>query len=790
MVMMPELELVWRDFADYYENDRFPPPDQILNYNKSFGNRLRDGVNPSGWQPKADSHLFLREELDCEALLQICREYMTTDGLELVNRALFLSLTAHQSQYRDSGAPYSTHVLWITKALAQKYKMDEITIASALLHDVIEDTSLNTRDKLISALNQNEFWKESSELTERINLVGDTVYQLSQAEGSRQRKFIIDEESRMKVIASLLDNPRVAIIKIYDRLHNIRTLKDKKGGLKKRRRTINETLEVYIPLAKRLGLFDEAEELEEGCLRNFSQRHDEIADSILVAREEYFKNFPLAKLQHDIDTTLSNSEITVVLRRPNIYDIYRRMEKLREPLTRDFYLNIDIIMDEFTTVNSKAWGPKALGILDNIVFPADVDFKFDLIEAINEMQFREEVVGNLTDSLTFKVRYRENGTELKVNVFPRIYYDQENLIVTSMYYRRPPTLADFNLEEIHLGDEAGFRRFNAFEKKERYAEILRQFQAGTLTSAQILRFFEPRPSPDFVPVWGKNPEGVQEAWLFKKGSTVLDYAREIFQQNRGKGQGRWPTITRAEVNGQTVPLNYALKPYEVVTIHRDSENKDHWDPRWIYYFQTDEEGIREVRARYNRELRRLKIESESKRRGNGLRNEEQLIKNRIKQVGLWRIEQDLLEIDRPLRVGLGRAMGIVRVGYKSDIDEEDFLYDVGRRVVPDDVIRAVAEILTPFNRNIWGYDVYFDHDKPGQAEAVLARVRKAGISVQSNSIKVEVLGAGGGSVVTFYLPAEDHTEYGDSLIEAIKKDRTCRERGILGIAEPKRVGSG
>ena len=179
---------------------------------------------------------------------------------ELLNKAYVYSMKAHGSQKRASGAPYFSHPLEVAGILAD-YKFDSKTIITALLHDVVEDTSIDLKDIKIN------FGNEISHLV-------DGVTKLSKFEG-RSAKFNQAENFRKLLLATSKDI-RVLLVKLADRLHNMRTISYIKD--EKKKKISYETIEIYAPLAERLGMQEVRSELDD---LSFAVIEPEIRDSIL-----------------------------------------------------------------------------------------------------------------------------------------------------------------------------------------------------------------------------------------------------------------------------------------------------------------------------------------------------------------------------------------------------------------------------------------------------------------------------------------------------------------------------
>lgn len=178
-------------------------------------------------------------------LKQLLATYLTQDKIEKVGRAYSLAAQAHEGQKRFTGEPYITHPLEVARILGQLH-MDDECIAAAILHDTIEDTSLSKQD-----ISKN-FGDKVAELVDGVSKLKQIRFQ------SRQHQ---QAENFRKMMLAMAQDIRVILIKLADRLHNMRTL----GTLPsdKRQRVALETLEIYAPIAHRLGMNVMRTEFEE-----------------------------------------------------------------------------------------------------------------------------------------------------------------------------------------------------------------------------------------------------------------------------------------------------------------------------------------------------------------------------------------------------------------------------------------------------------------------------------------------------------------------------------------------
>jgi (p)ppGpp synthase/HD superfamily hydrolase len=185
-----------------------------------------------------------------EGLLQQIPEALSQNGRELIERAYDLAEVAHSGQKRASGEPYIQHSLTVAQILAD-LRLDSATIAAGLLHDVVEDSVVTVEDL------RQEFGDEVANLVDGVTKLGQ-IDKLSQL----TRKDLQDEEaeSLRKMFLAMADDVRVVLIKLADRLHNMRTLDAL--SRERQRRIAEETLEIFAPLANRLGIWQVKWELD------------------------------------------------------------------------------------------------------------------------------------------------------------------------------------------------------------------------------------------------------------------------------------------------------------------------------------------------------------------------------------------------------------------------------------------------------------------------------------------------------------------------------------------------
>lgn len=229
-----------------------------------------------------------------EDLSKVILEYHPSPNLELVKKAYNFAREKHKDQKRKSGEPYFVH-LEQTALLICKIRLDEDTICAALLHDVIEDQHV-TRQELID-----EFNEQIADIVEGVTKLAKTNYQ------SREEA---QAESFRKMLIAMAKDIRVILVKLCDRLHNMRTLEFKDEEAQER--ISRETKDIYVPLANRLGIFWLKSELDDLCLKYLRPSlYKEIERELgakRLEREEYIKN-TCEKIKEILDENHINARI-------------------------------------------------------------------------------------------------------------------------------------------------------------------------------------------------------------------------------------------------------------------------------------------------------------------------------------------------------------------------------------------------------------------------------------------------------------------------------------------------
>ncbi len=288
-----------------------------------------------------------------EGLKNKLTAYLNTDKVNLIQHAYVVARDAHDGQMRSSGDPYITHPIAVAVLMAEM-RLDHETVMAALLHDVIEDTPIE-RQSLV-------------------DLFGETVADLVDGVSKLDKiSFSSKEEAQAenfrKMMMAMVQDVRVILIKLADRTHNMRTL----GALRpdKRRRIARETLEIYAPIAHRLGIHDIKNELEDlGFQAMYPMRHRALGQAVREARGN--RKHIVEGTQRDIEETLKARGLRALIkgREKHLYSIYRKMrnKELMFNEVMDIYA-FRLVLDDVDNCY------RALGVTHGLFKPVEERFK-------------------------------------------------------------------------------------------------------------------------------------------------------------------------------------------------------------------------------------------------------------------------------------------------------------------------------------------------------------------------------------------------------------------------------
>jgi len=249
-------------------------------------------------------------------LLSAASAYLPPEHVERIREAAEFGAEAHQGQKRKTGEPYIAHPVAAAEVLAT-LRLDADTIVAAILHDVIEDTPIAKEDL-------------ASRFGQSVADIVDGVTKLDQIQFKSREEA--QAESFRKMLLAMVRDLRVILVKLADRLHNLRTIE---GMAPPRRRAIaRETLDIYAPLAERLGLYAMKLELEDLGFHALYPRRYKVIEKALKRARGNQKEF-LTRISETINTALSKAgiEAEVEAREKHLYSIYRKMQRKRASLS-------------------------------------------------------------------------------------------------------------------------------------------------------------------------------------------------------------------------------------------------------------------------------------------------------------------------------------------------------------------------------------------------------------------------------------------------------------------------
>ena len=443
-----------------------------------------------------------------ECLLQKIKENCNNVDANIIKKAYDLACDAHKNQKRESGEPYVTHPIDVAVILAEM-GMDTSTIAAGLLHDVIEDTEY-TYDDIKSMFNE-----EIANLVQGVTKLGKIEYKTKEEQQA---------DNVRKMLLAMAKDIRVIIIKLADRLHNLRTLKYMPK--EKQKQKAKETLDIYAPLAHRLGISKIKWELEDLSFRYLHEEEyydlvKEIAEK-RVERETY-----ISEIKEDLHKKLEESEIDSDIdgRPKHFYSIYKKMVNKNKSIEQIFDLTAIRIL-----VNTVKDCYGVLGIVHTIYKPIPGRFK-DYIAMPK---------ANMYQSLHTTVIGPQGKTfEIQIRTF--------EMHKTAEY----GIAAHWKYKEGDVQDD----KDNSFENKLAWIRDMLEWQKETSDAEEFIEGFKIDLFTDEVFVF--TPKGV--VINLPSGATPIDFAYRIHTDIGNRCVG-------AKVNGKIVPLDHKLKTGEIVEV--------------------------------------------------------------------------------------------------------------------------------------------------------------------------------------------------------------------------------
>ncbi len=485
-------------------------------------------------------------------LLEVCRTNLYSYNEELIRRAFEFSWNAHvKGKPRASGEPYFSHPYEVAMVVAKEIPLDDISVAAALLHDVVEDTAYDL--KAVRA----EFGNEIAEIVDGVTKISGAV----------ESHDITRAENYRKMLLSMAKDVRVILVKFADRLHNMRTLAFLPPD--KQERIAKETLEIYAPLAHRFGLAKVKWEFEDLAFKHVNPSDYEYISRKLQAkrreREGYIRKFiqPVKKRLEDEETKF---EITG--RPKHIYSIYNKMLKRGKPIEEIYDLfAVRVILD----TQDKNDCFSVYGVVSEIYTPVPERFK-DYISVP-----------------------KQNGYQ---SIHTTVVGPEGKMVEVQIRTKQMDEVADRGVA-AHWKYKEGLKESD--KKLEEWIswvrEILEQPAGSSDDSASsFLEGFKLDLYQDEIYVF--TPKG--ELQILPKGATPVDFAFEIHSQVGTHCVG-------AKINGRIVPLNTKLNSgdqIEIITSSNQNVNPD-WEK-----FVVSRKAKAHIRRWLNEEARKKAADGE------------------------------------------------------------------------------------------------------------------------------------------------------------------------------------
>lgn len=494
-----------------------------------------------------------------ESILELLKNSLSQDEVKELTDAFSLSLSAHNSQRRVSGESYIFHPLGVLRILAD-LQVDLVTLEAAILHDVVEDTEITLEEI------QKKFGSEVAMLVDGVTKISRIEYK-----SKEEQKM----ESHRKMLLAMAKDLRVVVIKLADRLHNMRTLSYMNP--EKQKDTARETLEIFAPLAHRLGMFNIKWELEDLGFRYLEpEDYYDLVEQVRQRREERQADIQEAidVIKEKLDEVPIKAEING--RPKHLYSIWRKMEKDHKQLGEIYDLSaIRVIVDSV----KDCYG--VLGIVHTLWKPIPGRFK----------DFIAVPKSNMYQSLHTTV-ISSNGTPVEIQ------------IRTHEMHR----IAEYGIAAHWRYKEGEIAGGKSFDEKLSWIRQLLDWHQDMRDTKEFMETLKVDVFADEVFVFTPRGDVIE----LPAGSVPIDFAYRVHTDVGNR-------CTGARVNGKIVPLTHKLQNGDIVEVITTKGTGPSWD--WISIVRSPEtkNKIRQWFKKQNRsenvQKGRESLEKEAKRLG-------------------------------------------------------------------------------------------------------------------------------------------------------------------------------
>jgi len=462
--------------------------------------------------------------VEADLLFKDLTSYLKADDVLRLQRAYEFSEAAHHGQFRKSGEPYISHPLAVAKILAQ-WHLDPQALSAALLHDVMEDTAV-TKDEIAKS-----FGRSVADLVDGVSKIDAIEF---------QTKEDFQAENFRKMLLAMARDVRVILIKLADRLHNMRTMQAMDPT--RRKRIARETLDIYAPIANRLGLNSIYQELEDLSFRYLHPtRYRVLAKALKTSRGN--RREVVGKVRESILARLTEAavEASVTGREKHLYSIYNKMieKQLSFAQVQDIYGFRVIVKD----VNACYI---TLGLLHGLYKPFPGKFKdyIAIAKANGYQSLHTTLFGPFGMPLEVQIRTQEMHKIAEAGVASHWLYKT----------------SDADLNELH-------------QKTHQWLQSLLELQSTSGTSVEFLEHLKVDLFPDEVYVF--TPKG--KIMALPRGATAVDFAYFVHTDIGNRA-------IAVKINDELMPLRSELKNgdrLEIITAVQARPN-----PAWLNFVAT------------------------------------------------------------------------------------------------------------------------------------------------------------------------------------------------------------
>ena len=559
------------------------------------------------------------------------KSYLEYKDLKKIQKAYTFAFYSHDGQQRRDGSNYITHPVEVASILLE-LRMDPDTICAALMHDVLEDCDVNKGNL------RELFGEDVAEIVDGVSKLGklDITARMDR-----------DANNLQKMMLAISKDVRVVLVKICDRLHNMRTIEHLPRS--KQIKKSKETIELYGPLALRIGMQDIRSELEDLAFRCIHPLRATMLESAIKKSSGGRKKI-VAKIRKELKKHLKSNEIedvSVKGREKNIYSIYRKIKSKHKPFSEildvyGFRILVDSVDDCY----------RSLGIIHNYFAPIENRFK-DYIAIPKSNGYQA-----LHTSL------------LALNAFP---------IEVQIQTRSMSEIASFGIA-AHWQYKTKDKETGSQLRATRWLSGLIDLQKKTTNPTEFAQSI--KTDLDSNEVFLFSPKG--DIYALRRGSTPIDFAYEVHTD-------LGDSIVGCKVNRSEVPLNIELETGQTVEIIT-SKTESELDPSWLNYVVTSKARsairakLRKQKVSDARKAGKIMLETELKRGGKSLKEYRGgALKKILDSIGVTSLNKLMTDL------GLGKRTGsIIAERFYSGLQIREGIEEPKPVLILDNKIESVT----------------------------------------------------------------------------------------------------